>query len=65
MKAGTDKLIVEKLNAAIQTVLKTPAVAEALEARGAQPQTSTPESFAQFIAQEHVKWTDLVKQSKK
>ena len=65
VKAGTDKLIVEKLNAAIQTVLKTPAVAEALEARGAQPQTSTPESFAQFIAQEHVKWTDLVKQSKK
>ena len=64
VKAGTDRCIVEKLNEAIQTVLETPAVAQTLAARGAQPQTSTPESFARFIATEHVKWTNLVKQSK-
>ena len=64
VKAGTDRRIVEKLNEAIQTVLETPAVAQTLAARGAQPQTSTPESFARFIATEHVKWTNLVKQSK-
>ena len=60
--AGTPKAIVERLNAALNEVLRRPAVAERLSRSGISPVAdSTPASTAQVIASEITKWREAFK----
>jgi len=62
--AGTPQPIVQRLNAAIRNALEDPELAAALLARGAQPVISTtPESFARFIATSAERWGQAVRAS--
>jgi tripartite-type tricarboxylate transporter receptor subunit TctC len=59
---GTPKLVVDRLNAAFNEVLRRPAVVERLTRLGISPiADSTPASTTQFIASEIVKWRDAFK----
>jgi tripartite-type tricarboxylate transporter receptor subunit TctC len=57
--AGTPAPIVDRLNALINTALRTPEVQTALAAVGAKGANETPQQFGTFIATELAKWTDL------
>ena len=61
--AGTPDAIVQKLAQAAATAGKSPTVAERLSAEAAEPSTSTPKEFAEFIKVEAVRWSDVVKKS--
>ncbi len=62
--AGTPAPIIARLNAAIRQALDDPQIAEALRARGAQPNpTNTPEEFARHIAASAEKWARAVRAS--
>ena len=55
------KEIVARLNQAVGRILKTPDMQERLSANGLESGHGTPEEFNRFIAQEIVKYTQLVK----
>ena len=61
--AGTPDVIVQKLAQTAATAGKSPAVAERLAAEAAEPSTSTPKEFADFIKVEAARWNDVVKKS--
>ena len=61
--AGTPASVVTRLNAAVQQALDDPELVAALRARGAVPVSSTPESFAQFIAVSAAAWAKAVRSS--
>jgi len=61
--AGTPAAVVTRLNAAVQQALADPELVAALRARGAVPVSSTPESFAQFIAVSAAAWAKAVRSS--
>lgn len=55
--------IVQRLNAAVATVLKQPDIREKLTRQGVDPGSSTPEEFARMIASDVEKWAQVVKES--
>ena len=59
--ANVPKEIVTRLNAAIVKVVNTPGLKESLSRQGLEPQTSTPEQFAEFIHGEIAKNAKLIK----
>ncbi len=61
--AGTPDAIIQKLAQAAAAAGKTPAVSERLSAEAAEPSTSTPKEFADFIKLEAARWNDVVKKS--
>lgn len=61
--AGTPKDIVEKLSAALRTVLADPDTKAKLEAQGAEPAWQSPEAFAATIVTEQKRWGQAVKAS--
>ena len=61
--AGTPDVIVQKLAQTAATAGKSPTVAERLAAEAAEPSTSTPKEFADFIKVEAARWNDVVKKS--
>lgn len=61
--AGTPDAIVQKLAQAAAAAGKSPAVAERLAAEAAEPSTSTPKEFAEFIKLEAARWSEVVKKS--
>ena len=61
--AGVPKPIVQRLNAEINKVLATPAVAEKLPELGLIVVGSTPEQFGQHIRKEAVRWAEVVKRA--
>jgi tripartite-type tricarboxylate transporter receptor subunit TctC len=61
--AGTPRLIVDKLNAAIRKLLQLPDVRQRLTADGGQIITSTPEEFSAHISREIVRFAKIVKDS--
>ncbi len=61
--AGTPDAVVQKLAQAAAAAGKTPAVSERLSAEAAEPSTSTPKEFADFIKLEAARWNDVVKKS--
>ena len=61
--AGTPDAIIQKLAQAATAAGKSPTVAERLSAEAAEPSTSTPKEFAEFIRVEAVRWNDVVKKS--
>jgi tripartite-type tricarboxylate transporter receptor subunit TctC len=63
LKAGTPQPIVERLHRELVDALKAPAVAELLAHVGALPHPETPQSFAQFLADEDRKWRPVAKRA--
>ncbi len=61
--AGTPKLIIAKLNAALREAVASPEVHEKIAADGAEPLASTPEEYAADIDREETKWAAIVKRS--
>jgi tripartite-type tricarboxylate transporter receptor subunit TctC len=61
--AGVPRPIVDKLNAAINKVLKSEAFKEKFAKIGDEPAGGTPEDFAETIKTDSAKWADVVKRS--
>src|SRR5437588_5153690 len=61
--AGIPRPIVDKLNAAINRAIKTPAFQERFAAIGDEPAGGTPEEFAEVIAKDSAKWKEVVLRS--
>ncbi|MBI4189473.1 MAG: tripartite tricarboxylate transporter substrate binding protein [Betaproteobacteria bacterium] len=57
--AGTPAAIVNRLNAEMVKILKSPDVVERLERDGAEPVGSTPEEFMRLIASEIERWRKI------
>jgi tripartite-type tricarboxylate transporter receptor subunit TctC len=57
--AGTPASIVDKLNAAINEILKSPDLQANLVKLSAKPKIGSPQDFAAFIAAERKKWTEV------
>jgi len=58
---GTPKAIVDKLNAEVVKILKSPDVRARLEKEGATIVGSSPADFDAYIRREHAKWDKVVK----
>jgi tripartite-type tricarboxylate transporter receptor subunit TctC len=58
---GTPTEIVDKLNAAMATILVDPKFKERLADLGVEPMPMTPAEFSKFIATETDKWTKVIK----
>jgi len=61
--AGTPRAIIEKLNKALNDVLKSDEVRTRLAREGAEPAPSTPEEYAALIDREEKQWGPIVKAS--
>ena len=57
---GTPPAIIGRLNAAFVKALSDPAATEKIRLLGAEPASSSPEEFAQFIQSESAKWGKLI-----
>jgi tripartite-type tricarboxylate transporter receptor subunit TctC len=60
--AGTPKPIIDKLNAAVNAVVKRPDVVKLWAEQGALPMSMTPEQFDKYLRGDIVKWGNVVKQ---
>jgi len=63
LRAGTPQAIIERLHKELMEVLKARLVSELLARDGALAAPETPQSFAHFLADEHKKWTPVVKKA--
>ncbi|MBR0826219.1 tripartite tricarboxylate transporter substrate binding protein [Bradyrhizobium manausense] len=63
--AGTPKPIIDKLNAAVNGVVKRPDIVKLWTEQGAVPMAMTPEEFDKFLRGDIVKWADVVKKFEK
>lgn len=61
--AATPPEIIEKLNRAVNTVLKDPAVVQQLADQGVTTLGGTSEKYRSFIQTEYVRWQNVVKES--
>jgi tripartite-type tricarboxylate transporter receptor subunit TctC len=61
--AGTPKPIVDKLNAAINEMMKQPELRAAWDKQGAVPMNMTPEQFGDLLRKDIEKWAAVVKAS--
>ena len=59
--AGTPKPIIDKLNAAINVVVKRPDIVKLWTEQGAVAMSMTPEQFDQYLRGDIVKWGEVVK----
>lgn len=59
--AGTPRLIINRLNAAIVKVLQMPEVRDTLTADGAETAYNTPDEFAQLLRACHAKWEKVIR----
>jgi tripartite-type tricarboxylate transporter receptor subunit TctC len=60
---GTPDAVIARINAAIKEVLADPAVRERFAALGATPKSSSPKEFADLIATDIKKWSDVVEKA--
>ena len=58
--AGTPAPVIERLNGAINEVMKSPAMQETLAKLVARARPGTPQDFAAFMAAESKKWTETI-----
>jgi tripartite-type tricarboxylate transporter receptor subunit TctC len=61
--AGTPRVVVDRINSALNAALQEPAVKERLKAAGLDPAGGTPEQFTQLIQDESSKWAPIIKRS--
>jgi tripartite-type tricarboxylate transporter receptor subunit TctC len=60
--AGTPKPIIDKLNAAVNEVVKRPEIVKLWSDQGAVAMSMTPEAFNKYLRGDIVKWAEVVKQ---
>jgi tripartite-type tricarboxylate transporter receptor subunit TctC len=58
---GTPKVIIDKLNLAVNQILKDPQIREFMLQQGNEVGGGTPEEFAALIKAESIKWSEVVK----
>lgn len=63
LPAGTSPEIVAKVNAEVNKLLAMPDMKEAIHAQGAEPQSMTPEQFANLLKTDYQKWKGIVQAS--
>ncbi len=63
--AGTPKPIIDKLNAAVNAVVKRPDIVKLWSEQGAVPMSMSPEEFDKFLRSDIVKWAEVVKKFEK
>jgi len=61
--AGTSKEIVAKLNRAIVEIVATKEFSDRISAQGFEPESSSPEEFAELIQRDILKWAKVIKDS--
>ena len=61
--AKTPKAIIDKLNAEMQKMMKSPEVRDAWAKQGADPMQMTPDAFHKYLDADIVKWAKVVKAS--
>lgn len=59
--AGTPKPIIDKLNAAVNAMVKRSDIVKLWTEQGAVPMSMTPEEFDRFLRGDIAKWADVVK----
>jgi tripartite-type tricarboxylate transporter receptor subunit TctC len=59
--AGTPKPIIDKLNNAVNALVKRPDVVKLWSDQGAVPMSMTPEEFDKYLRGDIVKWAEVVK----
>lgn len=59
--AGTPKPVIDKLNAAVNAMVKRPDIIRLWTEQGAVPMSMTPEQFEKFLRGDIKKWADVVK----
>ena len=59
--AGTPRAVVDRLNAEVAKVLKTPEMKEKMTGLGTDVVANSPEQFAQYLREETAKWSKIVK----
>lgn len=59
--AGTPKPVIERLNLALDEILKDPAIKTAFEVQGMTPAHSSPDEFRKLMATDAKRWADLIK----
>ncbi|MCW2079692.1 UNVERIFIED_ORG: tripartite-type tricarboxylate transporter receptor subunit TctC [Bradyrhizobium japonicum] len=59
--AGTPKPVIDKLNAAVNAMVKRPDIIKLWTEQGAVPMSMTPLEFEQFLRGDIEKWADVVK----
>ena len=59
--AGTPKPIIDRLNAAVNDVVKRPEIIKLWKDQGALPMSMTPEEFDKYLRGDIVKWAEVVK----
>ncbi|KRI01506.1 ABC transporter substrate-binding protein [Curvibacter sp. PAE-UM] len=62
--AGTPKAVVDKLNAALIQVIRSPEVRSRLTAQGAEVVTMSPDEQDKFFKQERARWLTVVNEAK-
>jgi tripartite-type tricarboxylate transporter receptor subunit TctC len=62
--AKTPPAVIERLNAAANEALKTPAVRDKLLALGVRPQGGTPQQLATLLAAEVAHWREVIRAAK-
>jgi tripartite-type tricarboxylate transporter receptor subunit TctC len=63
--AGTPKPIVDKLNAAVNALIKRPEIVKLWSEQGAVPMSMSPEEFDKFLRGDIVKWAEVAKKFEK
>jgi tripartite-type tricarboxylate transporter receptor subunit TctC len=63
--AGTPKPIIDKLNAAVNALIKRPEIVKLWSEQGAVPMSMSPEEFDKFLRGDIVKWAEVAKKFEK
>jgi tripartite-type tricarboxylate transporter receptor subunit TctC len=58
---ATPKELVARLNREIVKIMQAPDIRERFSQQGIEPETSTPEQFAQLIREEYARWTKVIR----
>jgi tripartite-type tricarboxylate transporter receptor subunit TctC len=61
--AGTPPAIVDKLNAEIVSILRTPEISQRMSAEGATLVGNTPQEYRDYLLAEMKKWARVVKEA--
>lgn len=59
--AGTPRPVIDRLNVALDEILKDPAIKTAFEVQGMTPAHSSPDEFSKLMATDAKRWADLIK----
>jgi tripartite-type tricarboxylate transporter receptor subunit TctC len=62
--AGTPKAVIDKLNATLIKALNSPDFKDKFTSQGVEVVGSSPEGFADWMAKESAKWSQVIKQRK-